>query len=218
MPAITSLEVDSFRCFKKLQVTGLTPITLFVGANNAGKTALLEAIEAVTSEESPFLLYRASVERWEYRKRQDGDQGIELDPRHWFYGHKIEESPSFAIRAQGDRDRSLLRSVRRVPADSVPPYTPGGFMLTIERPSGRQGLPSMPLTADGFLGAPSPSRFVEYGRRLNPPVGFVTTDRLFPTELQRIWGEVVLTPNEDRTVAALQLVQRHRGEQNTLSS
>ncbi len=55
MSGITSLEVESFRCFKKLSVQGLTPVNLFVGANNAGKTTLLEAVEAVVSTDSPIL-------------------------------------------------------------------------------------------------------------------------------------------------------------------
>ena len=38
-------------------------MSLIVGANNSGKTALLEAFEAVASSESPFVLYRASLER-----------------------------------------------------------------------------------------------------------------------------------------------------------
>jgi predicted ATPase len=40
MHAITSIEVENFRCFKKLSVDGLTQVNLIVGANNAGKTAL----------------------------------------------------------------------------------------------------------------------------------------------------------------------------------
>src|SRR6266849_4313866 len=62
MSGITSLEVENFRCFKKLDVAGLTSVNLFVGAGNAGKTALLEAIEAVVSSDSPD---RVSVHRLE---------------------------------------------------------------------------------------------------------------------------------------------------------
>jgi len=52
MAAITSVDVENFRCFKKLRVEGLAAVNLIVGANNSGKTVLLEAIEAVVSRDS----------------------------------------------------------------------------------------------------------------------------------------------------------------------
>jgi predicted ATPase len=42
---------------------------------------------------------------------------------------------------------------------------------------------------------------------LRPPVGFVTTDRLDPSDLARLWTSVVLKPAEDRAVEALRLIE-----------
>src|ERR1700733_1096295 len=110
MAAITSVEIENFRCFKKLRVDGFTAVNLIVGANNSGKTALLEAIEAVVSDRSPYLLYRASVERSEYRRRRHGDEdSVDLDVRHWFHGHRIAVDMSYTLHAQGDRELSLSR-------------------------------------------------------------------------------------------------------------
>lgn len=44
MPLISKVEIENFRCFEKLTVSGLTRVNLIVGGNNSGKTALLEAI------------------------------------------------------------------------------------------------------------------------------------------------------------------------------
>ncbi len=41
---IKNLSVQNFRCFKKVELTGLGVINLIVGPNGTGKTALLEAI------------------------------------------------------------------------------------------------------------------------------------------------------------------------------
>lgn len=208
MPAITSVEVENFRCFKKLRVDGLTPVTVFVGANNAGKTALLEAVEAVVSADSPFLLYRASFERGEYRRRRGLDEDtVEIDLRRWFYGHRLDEGSAFTLRAGWRVPLFVARTIRQVPADLLGPFIPGGWMLSIERPGSRARMPTLPLTSDGLLGAGSPSKFVRHGLRLLPPVGFVTTDRLTPSELLPIWTTVVLTPGEERTVDALRLVE-----------
>jgi hypothetical protein len=67
-------------------------------------------------------------------------------------------------------------------------------------------MPTLPLRADGSLGAGAPSAFTDFGLRLHPPVGFVTTNRLFPRDFARLWADVVLTPGEERTVEALRLI------------
>jgi hypothetical protein len=223
MSAITSIEIENFRCFRKLRIEGLTPVSLIVGANNVGKTALLEAIEAVVSEKSPFLFYRASFERGEFRRRRRGpsedEDQVELDISHWFHGHRIDEGATFSVRATGERELTVSRTIQPAPI-SFPPAP--GLSLALEPPGGVAlspfgqnvngvWVPSsrsyLPLTPDGFLGAGVPATFATFGHRLQPPVGFMTTDRLFPAELARLWTNVVLTPAEDRTVEALRLVE-----------
>ena len=48
---ITQLHIGNFRGIRNLTVNGLKRVNLIAGANNAGKTALLEAIYAVTEPE-----------------------------------------------------------------------------------------------------------------------------------------------------------------------
>jgi energy-coupling factor transporter ATP-binding protein EcfA2 len=201
MSVLTSLEIENFRCFEGLRVEGLTQVSLIVGANNAGKTALLEAIEAVVSQETPFLLYRASFERQEFRWQRAGADTVEIDPRHWFHGHELQEGAAFRLRATGERVFSVGRTLEKSPS------VPGGFLLTLERPEVPASLTRLPLTEDGFLGAGSPSVFTTHGLRLRPPVAFMTTARLFPSELARLWTNVVLKPAEERAVEALRLIE-----------
>jgi predicted ATPase len=206
MPLITGLEIDNFRCFEKLRVDGLTRVNLFVGKNNSGKTALLEAVEAVVSVDNPLLLYRASVDRGESRigRAAGGEDSLQLDIRHWFYGHSLDEGASFSLRATGEREFSVSRGIERAQHDLFP----RALSLTIKRPGSRARLPSLTLTADGFLGAGSPSELDErLDLNLKPPVGFVATRRLLPAELALLWKGVVLTPREEATVKALRLVE-----------
>lgn len=203
---ISSLQIENFRGFAQLRVDDLTQVSLFVGANNSGKTALLEAFEAVTSPESPFVLYRASVQRGEFRRGR-GDN-VEIDLRHWFRGHRLEEGATFRIRAAGERALSVSRTIQRVPVDAPsPPFLPGGLQVTLEQPGKGSGVPVLPLTAEGLLGAGPASGTDGFGLRLRPPVGFVTTDRLVPIDLAHLWSKVVLTPDEERVVTALRLVE-----------
>ncbi|MDZ4772638.1 MAG: AAA family ATPase [Planctomycetota bacterium] len=209
---ISGLEIRNFRCFERLRVDGLTRVNLIVGTNNSGKTALLEAIEAVVSDMSPFILYRASVERGESHVRSWGSAGEdhEINVRHWFHGHTLAEGTSFSVRATGERERFVSRTIERVPSDApAPPFVPGGFQIALERPGMRKNTVTagLPLLPDGSLGAGPPSTFTGFGALLHPPVGFMTTQRLPVAELTRLWAGIVLTPREDSTIAALRLVE-----------
>lgn len=212
MAAITSVEIENFRCFRKLRVDGLAQVNLFVGANNAGKTALLEAIEAVVSRDSPFALYRASLERNEYRRRRGGDEDlVELDLRHWFHGHELTPGETLQIRAEGEHDLLASRSIETVPSDEDSPrYVPGGLRLVTRQPPAlkRRDLRQVSriaMTADGWLTAVVPPPL--HSLQLDPPVGFVPTNRLPPQELARLWTKVELTLAERRTVDALRLIE-----------
>ena len=161
MPLITGLEIDNFRCFEKLRVGGLTRVNLFVGKNNSGKTALLEAVEAVASVDSPIPLYRASIDRGESRMVRDarGDDTVQLDVRRWFYGHRLDEGVSFSVRATGVHERSVtvrenVECIGRLPSLGVyehsitrtiertpPEVFPGPFWLNLDRPGARSLLP-----------------------------------------------------------------------------
>lgn len=202
MPMIQAIEVENFRCFRTFRAADFTRVNFFVGRNNSGKTALLEALEAVLSEDSPFILYRASIERGEFRPRSGpGAVGeVELDVRRWFHGHRLDATTSFAIRTTGERSFSLSRSIRTVP------NVPGGRGLTLERPASKSHLPVLPLTPDDFLGGGAPGAYSDYGARLSPPVRFITSRRLLPADLLPLWERVLLTPFEADVVTSMRLL------------
>ena len=207
MAAITSVEIDGFRCFKKLRVDGLARVNLIVGANNSGKTVLLEAIEAVVSPANPFALHRASVERGEYRRRRElqrdtAETGLELDLRHWFHGHVLAPGTGFTVRAAGERGFSISRMIEAARAED--PSFPGMKFWLAMGPRGSAGIG---LSEDGWLILGSPSNLGTAGLRLSSPVGFVTTKRLSPGELAPLWTNVVLTPGEQQAVEALRLIE-----------
>jgi hypothetical protein len=213
MAAITSVEIENFRCFRKLRVDGLAQVNLIVGANNAGKTALLEAIEAVMSRDNPFVLYRASLERGEYRRRHETDEDVvEIDLRHWFHGHAISSGVTFRIRATSDQELTSSWSLEPVPTGTRDlRYVPAGLSLVSQHlpPRKRQDVhvvSKQPLTADGWLSAVTPRALHSFGLQLDPPVGFIATNRLVPRQLASLWTNVVLTPAEQRTVDALRVI------------
>jgi hypothetical protein len=216
MVAITSVEIENFRCFRKLRVDGLAQVNLIVGANNAGKTVLLEAVEAVVSRDNPYVLYRASLERNEYRQRRGAvEDVVEIDLRHWFHGHALSPGVAFQIRAASDYDLATSWRMETVSADvTIPQYVPGGLHLIQEQQSTRErpevsGKSSSPLTADGWLSTMTPlvPGLHRFGLLLHPPVGFVPTNRLVSGQLASLWMKIELTPAEQRAVDALRLIE-----------
>jgi hypothetical protein len=200
---ITSLEIENFRCFKKLRLEGLSRVNLIVGANNSGKTVLLEAIEAVRN---PFLLDRASIERGEHRERRVGEKLIqEVDPRHWFHGHRLTRGANFSVRATGKPEFSVSLKVESAPPTDAAPVVSDAFQLILEH--GGTPLVVRRLSDDGWLQVGGLYAFDLIGLRMQPPVGFVTTDHLLPRKLAQLWTNVVLTPGELHTVDALRLVE-----------
>ncbi len=59
---VEDLEIQNFRCFEHVSLSGLKQINVIVGKNASGKTALLEAIFLAASD-SPAMAFRFRIER-----------------------------------------------------------------------------------------------------------------------------------------------------------
>ena len=97
---IESLNVENFRCFKKLQLKGLKRINVIVGENASGKTALLESLFATigTSAEIVFRLKRFRG-YFETFKIQADRRAYESLWRDFFFD--FDESNAISIMLQG---------------------------------------------------------------------------------------------------------------------
>lgn len=62
---IESIEIKNFRCFKDTKITNFGLVNLFGGMNNAGKTALLEAIYLTESPNSSSIMFLHRIVRKE---------------------------------------------------------------------------------------------------------------------------------------------------------
>ena len=69
-PMIKNIEIKNFRCFDKLEVFGFEKVNLISGRNNAGKTALLEAIflNSAPRPDTIFLLRQIRREQASFSK------------------------------------------------------------------------------------------------------------------------------------------------------
>jgi predicted ATPase len=87
----SSITIAGFRCFPRFELHGLNRINLLVGANNSGKTALLEAIALLESQGRPQEIVDAAFRRGEVVHAEDGTPRADL--RRIFHGHEMGDDP-----------------------------------------------------------------------------------------------------------------------------
>ena len=93
---LEDVEIENYRCFATLRHSGFTRVNLIVGRNNSGKTALLEALEALVSADSPFLFYRSSIDRGELECIAPTQKALRLTRGAGFTAIALRLAPGFA--------------------------------------------------------------------------------------------------------------------------
>lgn len=216
---MTTLRIHDFRCFRKLSVEGLTRVSLLVGANNAGKSSVLEAAELVLGGTSPAALLRSPSKRGEtVRMRQPGFIRHYTQVNHLFRGHTPEPGSSFELEGiLGDGSRFFSCKVIPRPSGKLE-----GDEETLPPEHLRPG-PNLALSISADWMGPDAYVFpmVGYGVRdhllfnavTKPAIGktwkvqFMGTAAPPLSDLLELWDDVVLTPEEEKTTDALQIIE-----------
>lgn len=221
---LTSLHIERFRGLQGLSVEGLARVNLFVGANQSGKTSLLDAVQLVSEGASAEALYACQARRNERFVVAHGDDGeLTAAPRldSMFHGARLEAGSSFAISASARgpagepstlQVRALLVPVKthalpRIGGtpDKVWKARASSLAIQIDRNEGPalvRPLPHDVASLREFFAVPA-------GDGLTPPspVDFVTVAGLDEARVAELWGEVVLTPSYGPLLAALRRIE-----------
>ncbi|WP_028667120.1 AAA family ATPase [Runella zeae] len=112
---LQSIEIENFRCFEKTAISGFEQINLITGKNNAGKTALLEAIFYFLSSQRYAIIKNA-------RKSSN-----EADNVKSIYFNQRTTIP-ISLSGYWDNERSLF-SIKDVNAAYSPPAFTKDFEL-----------------------------------------------------------------------------------------
>lgn len=229
---IRELKVENFRAFRELSLTGLGRVNLLVGANNSGKTSVLEAIAFLASGGDPRALHSSLARRREHTIVEPAarrTQGDAVDVRHLFFGRNIGDEASLKISAVGGDGANLQFRVStpRVPEDSLSAWREA---VAQRAPRPRQRSDQMVLDLDradrtprylrveSSVSAPIDAPLLPNGGLTSEnaglaggeperPVAFLATSGIDDDELAGFYEKVVLTPEELSVVAALKEVE-----------
>src|ERR1700674_458799 len=219
---INSIKLSGYRGFPKFAMNGLGRINLIVGKNNSGKTSILESLQLLASGSDPNALWRILSRRGEVAIPEPSPNRpvqAEIDVAHLFYGHEVQVGTELRISTVNQHPN---RSLHYVVGETKQEESPVLFaQLVGEEPTATRlavkisgtpafSLPPIPISKQGAVrnevlqqlanistrGAGRPTTSAQYIPGESLPVG----------ELLALWNSIVLTPDEDRVIEALRLI------------
>ncbi len=227
---LRSITIKNYRCFESFQVDGLAPINLIAGANNSGKTSLLEAVYLVVNQLQPGSLFHVMSPR---REIVDRPVFSELTPENtsvWslrkeiaikqlFFGHYLDYNQKIAIASESTTIESpLLFHISLRPAqnqisvgsnwdnyhinmDMVVDYGSHGNTAV--------GQWSTPVIDDGYIGAQLVSQLPIAAPSQPQNQAFFLTPRRpdFYEMASQLWPKITLTDKEAIVLEALQIIE-----------
>ncbi len=106
---IDSFVIENFRLFRHLEISRFGQVNLFVGKNNSGKSALLEALELYASNVS-LQTIRSLVlgreESWNEKSQSEVQRNPDNPARHLFRGHQLPKFGSEGIKIGSNKNKS----------------------------------------------------------------------------------------------------------------
>lgn len=203
---LPSLSIRNFRGIPDLKIKRLGRVTLIVGDNSVGKSSLLSAVRVYAARGSLNTLIEIISDKREVTQFMDyeGQQVCLADLNALIYGRKPTPESRISISANG-ADAELSIQFRESYLNSRNIVDELDPLLTVEFQETHAN-----LTLKHML------RFAEHPNIANFYADKSTDDRITcelvssgvmdDKSIARLWDAIVLTPAEDQTVQALQLI------------
>lgn len=204
---LRSLRIENFRCFQMFELQQLGKLNLLVGTNNSGKTSILEAVQLLNSQSNFESLRDVMIGRGEYILSDEQGSGRELDVRHLFYGHEIDEGSKFSIFGNHHNDgEGITVSVEHTGQLSLFEDL-REFVLAMEWLGQENESIKLPLSSKEGLPLDYVRRIRRDFKNLGSRTQFVTSSSLTSDKMIELFDQVVLTPEEDLVTEALQTIE-----------
>lgn len=203
---LDSLLIRNFRLFRELKIEGLRRVNLFVGKNNTGKTALLEAVQVYGGNAKPSVLKKLVRGRHELAGSDDELRAL----RHLFRDHEFPDPSDRGVElgtVSGGSGRIHLRTARHGPEL-------GGLLHLAVEEENETKYSFEPFGVRENVSDSVMRRFVVHTAlaSVSEPepritIQFVPTDRLSLATIASLWDRTSLTPMEEEVLKGLQLLE-----------
>ena len=209
---IRTLTLENYRGFEDYQLRGLGTVNLLVGPNNCGKTSVLEAVQILVSQGDPGVLVESARRRSE-SVGKDRRSGTRYPLHHHFHGHRLVPGAGCSVSSSESFGRVRIHIVEGELGDDDDLVD---VILGTARPLElliRTGVDNeviqIPLTKDGSLNWHSGAmRPWARGRRVSPPIQFVTPDSVDARDMARAWNRVIRESREFEVVEAMRILEK----------
>ena len=206
---LSSLQIEQFRGFKKFELPDLERVNLLVGANNTGKTTVLEAVEFLGGGGHISPLLRIAMRRGEYFQTDDGQDGVDI--RHLFHNRKLE--PGSFSRVEGAEEDKQFAEMRLTHSDhQMALYEEPGttdyetfvekFSLELSGDKIGEEDDARPVKTIDLSQLNSSSRHLRSKHTQFAPISPDSWHNL-----SELWDQIVLTPREEHVYQALRLIE-----------
>jgi predicted ATPase len=211
-----AIQLQGFRGFEQFALQGLGRINLLVGANNSGKTSILEGVGLVASRGDPRHLFGALQRRGEFiwQETRTGRTARTPRIRHVFHGHALSAGTAAAIigdHQDGSRDQvrlsieSLKENEQQLRFEEMG-ESPLALVVTASSQRGNVDA-RIPLTEAGEVDPDWSRRRAGSSWDDFMPTAFISTASLTGLEVLQLASSLQLTDEESRVLEALRVIE-----------
>ena len=211
---IRQLHLYDFRGFSRFRLGRLGRVNLLVGRNNSGKTSVLEALELLLTHGDFGAIWTSLSRRGErVVGEEDQGNGSEFDVSHLFHGHAPQVGAGFTILSENDlASQELTGRIREIHEEEDQERLPDIYMdfsskMHLQwRSIGQAEETFIPLTGRLGVSVNVLRRRAQRPTENRVPTTFVTTDSLGTEEVISALSAVILDPEEELVLQALQII------------
>ncbi|MCI5132154.1 MAG: hypothetical protein D3904_11695, partial [Candidatus Electrothrix sp. EH2] len=219
---IEELEIKNFRGFSEYRIKDVGQVNLLVGTNNCGKTSILEAVHLLKTKGNLYNIFSLLARRGELKHENETTRYAKADLCRLFHNFQIKQNFEFSIISHNGRQsgESLSASVECVAhqselAEKIPDFYTrfhghdGYALFTVNSKNEDEYINrEVPVTNDNGL-------LYEYIKRTNSKpipletenLRFVPSSSLSPDNIVLLFEKIVLSPDEESVVEALQIIE-----------
>lgn len=205
---LKSLKIENFRCFPSFEMQQLGRLNLIVGTNNSGKTSVLEAMRLLLNTPYIFdfeVLAEIITDRSEYIIN-DEDQDRNLVIHHLFYSHYIDINSKFSIIGENfdQKHLEIIVSIKNKKTD----IDQESLCLCFKRLVSSKAVETpFKLSSEGMLSLKILRSATHKLSQSKSSIQFVNSSSLTTEKTLNLFEDVVLTPEEDLVIQALQIIE-----------